>query len=122
MAPDSASGCWYAPTWPDAPAFPTAGIAVPAGQTSAIYTMGAYTSGVDGSCAATNSDIWRGYLVVTPVNHPADTRLVRLRLNAAMTADMVNQAGGETGVSIQQLTSDLGLQGQQLEGRSEGGR
>ena len=33
--------------------------------------------GGDGSCAATNNtDIWRGYLVITPVNHPADARLV----------------------------------------------
>ena len=53
-APDSASGCWYAPSWADAPAFPTAGITVAAGQTSAIYTMGAYTAGADGSCAATD--------------------------------------------------------------------
>ena len=100
-ASDSSSGCWYAPSWADAPAFPTAGVTVPAGQTSAIYTMGAYTAGTDGSCAATNNtDIWRGYLVVTPVNHPADARLVRLRLNPDMTVDVENQAGGATTVSI----------------------
>ena len=87
-APDSASGCWYAPSWADAPAFPTAGVTVAAGQISAIYTMGAYTAGPDGSCAATNNtDIWRGYLVITPVDHPADARLVRLRLNQNMTVD-----------------------------------
>ena len=76
-SPDSASGCWYAPSWADAPAFPAAGITVAAGQTSAIYTMGAYTAGSDGGCAATDiTGIWRGYLVITPVNHPADARLV----------------------------------------------
>ena len=33
---------------------------MPAGQTSAIYVMGAYTAGPDGSSAATNNtDIWR---------------------------------------------------------------
>ena len=107
-ASDSASGCWYAPSWADAPAFPTAGVTVPARQTSAIYTMGAYTAGTDGSCAATNNtDIWRGYLVVTPVNHPADARLVRLRLNPNMTVDVTNQAGGATTVSIQNAQQQL---------------
>ena len=107
-ASDSSSGCWYAPSWADAPAFPTAGVTVPAKQTSAIYTMGAYTAGTDGSCAATNNtDIWRGYLVVTPVNHPADARLVRLRLNQNMTVDVTNQAGGATTVSIQNAQQQL---------------
>ena len=48
-ASDSSSGCWYAPSWADAPAFPSAGVTVDAGQTSSIYTMGAYTAGSDGS-------------------------------------------------------------------------
>ena len=79
-----------------------------AGQSSAIYTMGAYTAGPDGSCAATNNtDIWRGYLVVTPVDHPADARLVRLRLNPNMTVDVDNQAGGATTVSISQAPQHL---------------
>ena len=68
----------------------------------------------DGSCAATdNTDIWRGYLVITPVNHPADARLVRLRLNQDMTVDVTNQAGGATTVSIatssQQQLAAFGL-------------
>lgn len=102
-ASDSSSGCWYAPAWADSPAFPTAGIALATGQTSATYVMGAYTAGPDGSCAATsNADIWRGYLVITPVDHPADTRLVRLRLNRDLTVDVENQAGGATSVSVAQ--------------------
>ena len=67
-ASDSSSGCWYAPSWADAPAFPTAGVTVAAGQTSAIYTMGAYTAGPTAVARRpTTPDIWRGYLVVTPV-------------------------------------------------------
>ena len=104
-ASDSSSGCWYAPSWADAAAFPTAGVTVAAGQTSAdYYTMGAYTAGIRRQLRAdgtgTENDMWRGYLVVTPVNHPADARLVRLRLNPNMTVDVENQAGGATTVSI----------------------
>ena len=40
--PGSSSGCWYAPAWADAPAFPTGGVTLTAGQTSTQYTMGAY--------------------------------------------------------------------------------
>jgi hypothetical protein len=97
-------GCWYAPSWADAPAFPAAGVTVAAGQTSATYTMGAYTAGPNGACAATDvTGTWRGYLVITPVNHPADARLVGLRLNRDMTVDVDDQAGGaSTSVSITQ--------------------
>ena len=98
--PGSSSGCWYAPSWADAPAFPTVPVAVGAGQISSIYTMGAYTAGPDGSCAqpanSAENDLWRGYLVITPTNHPADTRLVRLRLNPDMTVDVGDQTGGMT--------------------------
>jgi hypothetical protein len=98
-------GCWYAPSWADAPAFPTAGVTVNGGQTSTIYTMGAYTAGANGGCnnAADPTGTWRGYLVITPVNHPADSRLVGLRLNRDMTVDVDDQAGGgSTTVSITQ--------------------
>ena len=96
-SPSPGSGCWYAPSWADAPAFPAAGITVAGGQQSAMYTMGAYTAGASGGCAATDvTGTWRGYLVVTPVNHPADARLVGLRLNRDMTVDVAEQAGGAT--------------------------
>ena len=55
--------------------------------------MGAYTAGSDGQCAASGRP-WRGYLVVTPVSHPADQRLVRLLLNPDMTVDVDDQPGG----------------------------
>ena len=99
-APGSSSGCWFAPSWADAPAFPTVAVPVAAGQISSIYTMGAYTAGPDGTCAqppnSADNDLWRGYLVITPTNHPADTRLVRLRLNPDMTVDVGDQTGGMT--------------------------
>jgi hypothetical protein len=102
--PGSSSGCWYAPDWADAPAFPSGGVTLTAGQTSTQYTMGAYTAGSDGQCAA-SGDMWRGYLVVTPVSHPADQRLVRLLLNPDMTVDTTsNQAGGTTTASTTLLT------------------
>jgi hypothetical protein len=107
--PDSSSGCWYAPSWADASAFPSGGfpnggLALAAGQTSAPYTFGAYTSGSDGQCA-TGGDAWRGYLVITPENHPADQRLVRLLLNANMTVDVAsNQAGGSTTAGVKALS------------------
>jgi hypothetical protein len=94
-------GCWYAPSWADAPALPPGGITVAAGQSSALYTMGAFTAGAEGGCAATDpTGVWLGYLVITPVSHPVDTRLVGLRLNRDMTVDVADQAGGSTTVSI----------------------
>jgi RTX calcium-binding nonapeptide repeat (4 copies) len=102
--PDSSSGCWYAPDWADASAFPSTGLTLAAGQTSTQYTIGAYTSGSDGQCAA-GGDAWRGYLVVTPVTHPADQRLVRLLLNPDMSVDVAsNQAGGTTTAAISLVT------------------
>jgi hypothetical protein len=101
-SPNPGFGCWYAPSWADATAFPTGGISVAAGQTSASYPMGAYTAGSDGGCAATDATgTWRGYLIITPLNHPADARLIDLRLNRNLTVDVLDQAGGgSTTVSI----------------------
>ena len=104
---DSQSGCWYAPAWADpagtTPAFPPTVTLAPH-QTS-LYTMGVYTAGSDGTCAASaltseTSDPWRGYLVVTPVAHPADQRLVKLNFHADMTIDVTDQAGGATTAGI----------------------
>ncbi len=100
---DSSSGCWYAPDWADAPAFPASGVTIPAGQTSALYTMGAYTAGSDGQCAVSTGDPWRGYLVVTPLAHPVDQRLVRLLLNPDMSVGVTDQAGGATTAAISQV-------------------
>jgi hypothetical protein len=100
-SPSPGYGCWYAPSWADAPAFPPGGITVAAGHSSAVYTMGAYTAGAQGGCAATDpTGAWLGYLAITPVSHPADTLLVGLRLNRDMTVDVSDQAGGSTTVSI----------------------
>ena len=105
---DSPSGCWYAPSWADAPAFPSGKLTVAAGQTSAIYTMGAYTAGPDGSCSTPGLQ-WRGYLVITPVGQEANARLVQLSLNTDSNmsvsvgdaaGDDGEQAGGSTTVSI----------------------
>jgi len=100
-SPSPGYGCWYAPSWADAPAFPPGGITVAAGQSSAIYTMGAFTAGAQGGCAATDlTGGWLGYLTITPVSHPADARLVGLRLSRDMTVDVADQAGGSTTVSV----------------------
>jgi len=108
VSPSPGYGCWYAPGWADAPAFPPEGITVAAGQSSATYTMGAYTAGAQGGCAATDlTGAWLGYLTITPVSHPADTRLVGLRLNRDMTVDVTDQAGGSTTVSITNAHNQL---------------
>ncbi|MGO9386308.1 MAG: hypothetical protein ACLP4W_30695 [Mycobacterium sp.] len=107
-SPSPGYGCWYAPGWADAPAFPPGGITLAAGQSSAIYTMGAYTAGASGGCAATDvTGGWLGYLTITPVSHPADTRLVGLRLNRDMTVDVADQAGGSATVSITNADNQL---------------
>jgi hypothetical protein len=100
--PQAGYGCWYAPSWADAPAFPSQPLTVAGGQTSANYTMGAYTAGSSGGCGATDvTGAWRGYLTVTPVGHPADERVVNLQLKRDMTVDATSdQAGGSTTVSI----------------------
>ena len=101
-------GCWYAPSWADAPAFPP-GTTLAAGESSAIYTMGAFTAGAQGGCAATDpTGAWLGYLAITPVSHPADTLLVGLQLNQNMTVDVNNQAGSSsTTVSITNAHNQL---------------
>jgi hypothetical protein len=73
-----------------------------AGQSSGPVTIGVYNSLADanGSCATPGDEIWRGYLVVTPTAHPADRRLVRLRLNPNMVVDTANQAGGSTSAAV----------------------
>ena len=96
---DSTSGCWYAPDWQDAPAFPANGVTLPpSGQpyTPTAYTIGVYTAGRDGTCAVSTdtSDPWRAYLVVKPVAHPADQRVVKLNLADDMVVDVKDQAGG----------------------------
>jgi hypothetical protein len=103
---DSSSGCWYAPAWADAPAFPSAGVTVPGGQSSALFTMGVYTAGSDGMCAVSTdtSDVWRAYLVVTPVSHPADQRVVKLNLADDMSVDVNDQAGGAATAAISLVT------------------
>jgi hypothetical protein len=107
-SPNPGYGCWYAPSWADAPAFPPGGITVAAGKSSKICTMGAYTAGAQGGCAATDATgLWLGYLAITPVSHPADTRLVGLRLNRDMTVDVTDQAGGSTTVSITNAQNQL---------------
>jgi hypothetical protein len=108
-------GCWYAPSWADAPAFPAgldSALTVPAGQTSATYTMGAYTAGPNGGCAATDATgTWRGYLVITPVNHPGDSRVVGLRMSRALSVDVDDTAGGSTTVTIQNTHVQLAALG-----------
>jgi hypothetical protein len=98
---DSTKGCWYAPTWADAPAFPSVGVTIPAGTastpaTTGPYTMGVYTAGSDGLCAVSTetTDPWRGYVVVTPVSHPADQRVFKLNFSDDMAVDVNDQAGG----------------------------
>lgn len=104
---DSPSGCWYAPAWADpaglTPAFPPTVTLAP--HQSSLYTMGVYTAGSDGTCAASaltseTSDPWRGYLVVTPAARPADQRLVKLNFHDDMSIDVKDQAGGATTAGI----------------------
>jgi len=109
---DSSSGCWYAPAWADAPAFPAGGVTVPAGQSSGLYTIGAYTAGPDGLCATSGDDVWRGYLVVTPINHLVNQRVVRLRLQPDLSVDVDNQAGGTTTVGVSLVVAGVAAFGQ----------
>jgi hypothetical protein len=45
--------------------------------------------------------MWRGYLVITPVNHPADAQVVDVNLHRDLSVDVNDQAGGgSTEVSI----------------------
>lgn len=110
-SPDSEQGCWFAPAWPNtddedgSAEFPTSdAVMVAPGQTTGLYSMGAYTAGPDAGCSGVAdgsgsgedpSAAWRGYLVINPVNRPAETRMVNLRLNAdGWTVDASDQQGG----------------------------
>jgi hypothetical protein len=93
-------GCWFAPGWADASAFPEQPVTIEPGATSATYSMGAATAGSDGACGADDATAgWRGYLLVTPSSRPGDARLVNLTLNENHTVDVSDQAGGGMTVS-----------------------
>ena len=93
---DPEYGCWSAPS-----AFPSQPVTIDPGRSSPVFTMGAYTAGPTGGCAAADATgSWRGYLVVTPVNRPADVSLVDVQLGRDMSVNVGNdQVGGSTAVS-----------------------
>ena len=123
---DSTLGCWYAPDWQGAPAFPANGLTLPPkGQpyTPTAYSIGVYTAGRDGTCAVgtDTSDPWRGYLVVTPVAHPADQRVVKLNLADDMVIDVKDQAGGAA-TAVNPRRAGVGRSGlREIDARSPGG-
>ena len=114
--PDPGYGCWWAGTWADAGPFPSDGLTLEAGQTTATdYVLGGYTAHVTtsggGTCASSNaSGAWRGYLVVTPTAHPADARIVNLKPGRNWQLDVSDQTGGSTTVTAQK-TGQLGALG-----------
>ncbi|MET0693582.1 MAG: hypothetical protein ABWY56_06605, partial [Propionibacteriaceae bacterium] len=103
--PEAAYGCWWAGTWADgAGPFPTtgSGVTLDPGDTSDPYVMGAYTGGAKGLCGTDADDVtgdWRGYLVITPVGRPADTKLVNVQLGRNWAVDISDQTEGSTTVT-----------------------
>jgi len=103
--PQPGYGCWYAPAWFGAAAFPSQPLPVAAGQTSDIYSMGAYTAGAQGGCGASDpSGTWRGYLTITPINHPADVKIVNMQLNPDMSVLIDDKPGDQAGGSTRVVT------------------
>ena len=95
------SGCWFGPAFSTSSAWPGGTVLVKAGQSSGTYTFGGLTAGIDGGCGSGDETAaWRAYLVVTPVNRPADARIVNLQLQpTGLTIDTTDQVGGSTTVS-----------------------
>ena len=98
--PEGGYGCWYAPA-SRFPAFPTDGMTLAPDDDTDLHTTGAYTAGDLGLCGPGPDDTVsarRGYLVITPVNHPADTRIVNVTLKPDFTIDTSDQIGGSVSI------------------------
>ena len=110
----SGKGCWFAPSWADGgQQFPVSGVEIDPGGSAGPFSMGAYTAGSDGKCAADpdehKSAVWRAYLVFTPGagaadpaggNVQAETRLVDVQLDPEdWSVSLTDQKGGSLPVT-----------------------
>ena len=82
----SGSGCWLLYDG-DSDAFPADGLILDGSDgPSDYFTLGAFTAGInEAGCSqdpgTDGSASWRGYLTVSPINHPADARTMNIYLN-----------------------------------------
>ncbi len=114
QSPKSGKGCWFARGWADgATQLPGSGVEIDPGKSAGVFSMGAYTAGSDGKCAADPDEhkaaVWRGYLVFTPgpgaavtggSNLAAETRVVDVALDPEdWSLDIDDQQGGSLPVT-----------------------
>lgn len=104
--PNAGYGCWFGPAFADRAAWPSASARLASrAVTPTPYTIGGYTAGVDGECAASDfTGQWAAYVVVAPVGRPANTTTAKL----VMSRDgklSVTSVGGSLSVQARLLNS-----------------
>lgn len=112
--PDPGFGCWLDASLkqPPVPAFPADPTPVGAGQTSHDYLIAALTAGPGGDCAsAEGKGEWASYLVLTPVDDPADQHMIKLRVTASRKVEVDSQAGGDLTATVTRESVPGGLWG-----------
>ncbi len=104
--PNAGYGCWFGPAFADRAAWPSASVRLESkAVTPTPYTIGGYTAGIGGDCAATDfTGQWAAYVVVAPVGRPANTTTAKL----VMSRDgklSVTSVGGSLSVQARLLDS-----------------
>ena len=100
-----AYGCWFAPAAPGRAAFPAGDVIIdPAVSTiSPTYTIGGLTAGANGDCASAGiTGQWAAYLVVAPVQRPADRTVVKIVVPRT-GQPKVTTAGGSLAVTLSKV-------------------
>lgn len=95
--PNAAYGCWFAPAFPGRLAFPTGSITMGPTSLTDRFTIGGYTAGENGDCAATDATgQWAAYMVITPTRRPADTTTVKMVISRSGQLSLTTVGGSIT--------------------------
>ena len=101
--PNAAYGCWFDAALPGREAFPASSITLATKAVSSSYTIGGYTAGTGGGCAASDfTGQWAAYIVIAPLARPANTTTAKLVMSRTGQLS-VTAVGGALTLSASQV-------------------
>ena len=101
--PNAAYGCWFGAALPGREAFPASSITLATKAVSSSYTIGGYTAGIGGGCAASDfTGQWAAYIVIAPLARPANTTTAKLVMSRTGQLS-VTAVGGALTLSASQV-------------------
>ena len=101
--PNAAYGCWLGAAFPGREAFPASSITLATKAVSSSYTIGGYTAGIGGGCAASDfTGQWAAYIVIAPLARPANTTTAKLVMSRTGQLS-VTAVGGALTLSASQV-------------------